>query len=126
MCNVDPNTTLSLVRLHQADLTASFSRRRRNFRHDPSLPTHDFSVRGRTDGPGSASAPPGGPREPDAAGSVTGARTGARQWRAPVLRHVGRGTSPLRCASAAASVRLATPSLAMMCETWTLAVFGDM
>jgi hypothetical protein len=46
MCNVDPNTTtLSLARLHQADLTASFSRRRRNFRHDPSLPTHDFSVR---------------------------------------------------------------------------------
>jgi hypothetical protein len=45
MFNVDANTTLSLARLHQADLTASFSRRRRKFPEEPNLPTHDSSVR---------------------------------------------------------------------------------
>jgi hypothetical protein len=33
---------------------------------------------------------------------------------------------PSRWATAAASTRLATSSLAMMRETWTLAVFGEM
>lgn len=36
MFNVDTRTTLTLARLHQDDLTASFPRRRRMFRPDPS------------------------------------------------------------------------------------------
>ena len=35
-------------------------------------------------------------------------------------------TTPAACAYAAASVRVSAPSLARMCETWTLAVFGEM
>ncbi|MEV6847636.1 hypothetical protein [Actinoplanes sp. NPDC051411] len=35
-------------------------------------------------------------------------------------------SSPSRCATAAASTRLATSSLAMIRETWTLAVLGEM
>ena len=42
-----------------------------------------------------------------------------------VQRHVG-GTSPIRWACAAASVRLAASSFVRMRDTWTLAVFGDM
>ena len=48
-------------------------------------------------------------------------------WPSVLLRSVGRVASrPCRCASAAASTRPATPSLARMFDTCTLAVFGLM
>ncbi len=54
-------------------------------------------------------------------------------WRSPIPRPsptacmVPQGcTSPAACAYAAASVRVCAPSFARMCDTWTLAVFGEM
>ena len=60
-------------------------------------------------------------------GLIVGLR-GEGPHRAPPLRSRAdraRQVTPRRCATAAASTLLLTPSLRRMFETWTLAVFSD-
>ena len=83
----------------------------------PALPAGHRRPRGRRR---LTAHPHAGPTRP---APIWASRSRARRWG---QRVAVSASSPSRCATAAASTRLATASFAMIRETCTLAVFGEM